>query len=313
MWDILYVVDASSSMAEAYGAKGESFVKMESVKRSLEELIRQKAFPFGSRVGLITFNARTRAGGMFLAGDQEMVREIVPLADAGSMGRDALDAQLAKIEVSGATPTGEGIEGGLKALYAADDGPVKRIKKLVVITDERSNVGPKPEKVVNDEVAAKAIIDIIAVGGKVNRGAYEKVAAKTGGRFAVVEGAGSLFDAMSPAMEKVGLGDDRALLEEAAKAAQRLEASRKSGTNSMEYRQALEWARMTRARVNKRLMEVLILKEGSEKIVKELAAQAQAGLPMKDYAAEVWPKASQMEQIREVESRLKGAMEKLAE
>jgi hypothetical protein len=189
---------------------------------------------------------------------------------------------------------------------------VRRIKKLVMVTDERSNLGPKPERVVNDEVAVKAIIDVVAIGGKVNRETLEKVAKKTGGRFAVVEGADELREAMKPKIETRGLGVDAGLLEVATNAANGLEAVKAAGTSSIDYHRALDAARQTRAKVNKRLMEVLMLKSQSQAEVGALASLVEKGLPMKEYAKRVWPRASELEQVEKVEKELRGAMEKLA-
>lgn len=312
MWDVLYLVDASSSMAESHRSQtGRTFVKIDSVKESIGDLLKQGAYPFGSRLGVMTFQAPTKMGGMFLAG-KEMVKAVFPLSPTDGLTREALDAALSTIQVSGATPSGLAIEEGLRHLYGADDGKVRRIKKVVMITDERSNVGPRPERVVNDEVAVRAMIDVIAIGGKVNRETLEKVASKTGGRFTVVEGPDELKNAMNPRIEMMGLGVDESLLKESASAAEALASERKAGESSMEYRKALERARQVRAKVNKRLMEVLMLKSQSETEVATLASQVGKGLPMKDYARRVWPRASELEQVAKVEKELRDAMEELA-
>lgn len=312
MWDVLYAIDASSSMGESHSSRQERFVKIDSVRRSIGDLLKAGYFPYGSRLGVLTFQAPTRAGGLLLAGGQEMVKVVLPLTRTDALTREDLEARLSTIQVSGATPTGIAIEEGLRQLYGSDESQVKRIKKLIMITDERSNVGPKPEKVVSDEVAVKAIIDVIAIGGRVNRETLEKVTKKTGGKFTVVEGSDELYAAMKPSIEIRGLGVDEGLLAEATSASKELEARKAGGTASMEYRQALEKARQVRARVNKRLGEVLMLKSASDSEVKLLVSQLKKGLPMKDYAAMVWPRASELEQVEKVESGLRTAMDKLA-
>ncbi|MDE1854272.1 MAG: VWA domain-containing protein [Thaumarchaeota archaeon] len=312
MWDVLYAIDASSSMGESHSSRRGRFVKIDSVKRSIGDLLKAGDFPYGSRLGVLTFQAPTRAGGIFLAGGQEMVKVVLPLTRTDALTREDIEAKLSKIQVSGATPTGIAIEEGLRQLYGSDEGQMKRIKKLIMITDERSNVGPKPEKVVSDEVAVRAIIDVIAIGGKVNRETLEKVTKKTGGKFTVVEGADELYAAMKPSIEIRGLGVDEGLLAEAADASKELEARKAGGAASMEYRQALEKARQVRARVNKRLAEVLMLKSASDSEVELLASQLEKGLPMKEYAAKVWPRASELEQVEKIEKELRKAMDRLA-
>jgi hypothetical protein len=313
VWDILFAVDASSSMADSHKSEsGTSFVKIALVTQTIANLLNGGELPYGSRLGVMTFQAPTRMGGMFLAGSKEMTKVVVPLTPIGEMTRGWFEGRLATIAVSGATPSGIAIEEGLKVLYAAQDGPVRRIKKLVMITDERSNVGPRPEKVVDDEVAARAIIDVIAIGGKVNRETLEKVAAKTGGKFMVVESAEELLAAMKPRIDVPGLGVDQGLLSDVKRAELELERGRALGTGSMEYRQALEGARGVRARANKRLMEVMMLRAQADSDVRVLASQLEKGMPMVDYARRVWPRASELDQAEKVEKELRAAMERLA-
>ncbi|MDG7013087.1 MAG: VWA domain-containing protein [Nitrososphaerota archaeon] len=313
MWDILYAVDASSSMADTHRSPhGTSFVKMSLVASTIVGLLDGGQLPFGSRLGVMTFQAPTRAGGMFLKGGEEMMKVAVPISPIGSMAKAQMQAALAGVKVGGATPTGMAIEEGLRLLYAADNGPLRRIKKLVMVTDEKSNVGPKPEKVVSDEVALKAIIDVIAIGGKINRGTLEKVAAKTGGKFMIVESAEELLQAMKPRIDVRGLGVDAGLLADVARSELELENAKRLGATSMEYRQALERARGVRARANKRLMEVMMLRSQADSDVKVLVSELQRGMPMADYARRVWPRASELDQAEKVEKELKAAMERLA-
>ena len=212
MWDIIYAVDASSSMADSHrSTKGTSFVKIDLVRKAIVDLLGGGVIPYGSRLGVFTFNAPTRAGGLLLMGGVEMWKSVVPFTMIYGLTLDGVAEKLAAIQVAGATPTGLAIEEGLKQLYAADDGPLRRIKKLVMITDEKSNVGPRPERVVDDEAAGKAIIDVIAIGGKINREALEKLTAKTGGKLFVVESYEGLLGAIKPRMDVKGLGVDAAL------------------------------------------------------------------------------------------------------
>ena len=313
MWDILYAIDASSSMADTHRSpRGTSFVKIDLVWKTIASLVDGGLLPFGSKLGVMTFQAPTRAGGIMLKGGGEMTKMAVPIAPIEAMTKDSVTAKLSTVQVGGATPSGIAIEDGLKRLYAADDGPVKRIKKLVMITDEKSNVGPKPEKVVTDEVAVRAIIDVIAIGSKINRETLEKVASKTGGKFMVVESAEELLQAMRPRIDVRGLGVDASLLDDVGEAEKSLGEGRALGTSSMEYRQALDVARQVRARANKRLMEVMMLRSQADADVRLLVSQLEKGMPMQDYARRVWPRASELDQAEKVEKELKSAMDRLA-
>lgn len=312
MWDILYAIDASSSMADIQKSPiGRSFVKIDLVREAIVNLLSSGQLPFGCRLGVMTFQAPTRAGGMFLKGGEEMTKTVIQLTRVDALTRPDMESKLSGIQVSGATPSGVAIEEGLSLLYAANEGPVRRIKKLVMITDERSNVGPKPEKVVNDEVAVKAIIDVIAIGGKIKGETLERVTSKTGGKFMVVESAQDLLHAMKPRIEVRGLGADESLLGDVTKAERDIDAGRALGTTSIEYRQALERASQVRARANRRLTEVLMLRSQADAEVKTLVSQLEKGLPMKGYARRVWPRASELDQVEKVEKSLRAAMDSL--
>jgi hypothetical protein len=94
-------------MAEAQKSPtGRGFVKIDSVKESLSDLLRMGAFPYGSRVGVTTFQAPTKAGGLLLAGGREMVKAVLPLTPTEGLTREELNAKLSAIKVSGATPSG---------------------------------------------------------------------------------------------------------------------------------------------------------------------------------------------------------------
>ena len=313
MWDILYAIDASSSMADVHRSpRGTSFVKMDLVRETIAGLLGSGQLPFGSRLGVMTFQAPTRLGGMFLKGGEDMTREVIPVTPVDALTKEGMQSKMNAIETSGATPSGIAIEDGLKLLYAAEDGPLRRIKKVVMITDERSNVGPKPDRVVSDEVAMKAIIDIIAIGAKINLDTLGKVAARTGGKLMVVESAEELLAAMKPRIDVRGLGVDAGLLEDVTKAEHALYVAKPLGASSMEYRQALEHARQVRASANKRLMEVLMSKAQADSDVKVIASQLSKGMPMADYARRIWPRASELDQVEKVEKELRGAMDRLA-
>ena len=137
MWDIIYAVDASSSMADSHrSTTGSSFVKIDLVRKAIADLLGGGIIPYGSRLGVFTFNAPTRAGGMFLKGGEEMTKTVVPLTMIDGLTKDGVAEKLAAIQVAGATPTGRAVEEGRTRLYAAGGGSRRRIKRLVRLRDE---------------------------------------------------------------------------------------------------------------------------------------------------------------------------------
>ena len=312
MWDLLYAIDASASMADTHRApRGSSFVKMDLVTETIGGFLTSGLLPFGSRIGVMTFQAPTKAAGMFLKGGTEMTKMVVPIARIDAMTRDEIGSKLAAVQTGGATPSGLAIEEGLRQLYAVGDGPIRRIKKLVLITDEKSNVGPKPERVVGSGEAARAIIDVIAIGSKVNRDALEVVAARTGGKFMRADSAEELSEAMMPRIEVRGVGAYAEVLARVNRSELELENGRRLGTGSKEYREALERARQVRLMASKRLTEVTMVKGQSDAELRMLVSHLDREMPMQEYARRVWPTAADLDQAEKVEKDLSRAMDLL--
>ena len=315
VWDVLYAVDASSSMSEPLRG-WTSHSKISAVALAITEAIKAGAFPVGTRVGVITFSAATRAMGLLLSGEQDMTRLVVPLTNAEELTKnpEVLGVQLGAIHVGGATPTGTAIEKGVQILHG-DQSALKRIKRLILVTDERSNVGPKPEKVLDKNLAKLVIVDIVGIGGKMNREILEQAAQRTGGRFAQVSTETELKEALTPAIKISELKADAPLIDEARKVA--AELASKHDTNTLEFKQLLEHARETRAKLNKRLVEVLMLKSSSSSKVNEFASKLaegpeRKGISMKEYAEKVWPVASELPQLEATEANLRKAMDAIA-
>ena len=312
----MYAIDASSSMGSSHGPKaGKAYVKIEGVKRGITQAVTSGAFPFGSRVGVVTFHAPTRALGLLLASGQEMVEQVLPLTAVEDLAKgEMLQSALSKIQVSGATPSGIAISKGIELLGSDEPSGVKRIKKLVLVTDERSNVGPRPEKVVDERVARQVILDIVAVGGRTNERTLAELASRTGGRFVEADSEAELLEALRPGISVRKLGSDAALIEGAQKSADELSRRDRS---SLDFRQTLERARQERAKLNKRLMELLISKDISSREIAKLVEQVSSGpdgqkISMKEYAERVWPRASELPQLEMVEAELRRAMDSLA-
>lgn len=317
MWDLLYAIDASSSMGSSHNPRvGPGYVKIEGVKRGIAQAVLSGAFPFGSRVGVITFHAPTRAMGLLLAGGQEMVEQVLPLTRVDELAKgDSLPASLSKVRVGGATPSGIAIAKGIELLHGQEPPGVRRIKKLVLVTDERSNVGPRPEKVVDERVARQVIIDVVAIGGRTNERTLSELAVRTGGIFTAADTETELVEALRPGISVRELGRDAALIEEARKMAKELSA--RTDRNSLEFRRTLEAARAERAKVNKRLMELLIMKDASSREIAKLVEQVAGGpggqkISMKEYAEKVWPRASELPQLERIAAELQQAMDSLA-
>ncbi len=312
MWDVLYAIDTSSSMGEPVRGWN-SPSKIAAVALAITDAIKGGAFPIGSRVGVITFSAATRAMGLMLSSGQEMTRLLVPLTDSKNLAEkpEVLGAQLGSIRVGGATPSGTAIEKGVEILQKGE-GAAKRIKKLILVTDERSNVGPRPEKVVDENLARLVILDIVGIGGRMNQEVLGQATMRTGGRFIEVSTEAELKEAMRPAIEIRGLKGDATLIDGAKKMAEALASQR--NPNTLEFKQLLERARETRAKLNKRLVEILMLKTSANAQVKELAAKLAdgKGITMKEYAEKVWPSASELPQLEMIEAELRKTMEALA-
>lgn len=91
MWDILYAIDASSSMADEHRSpRGTSFVKIDFGRETIVGLLGGGQLPFGSRLGVMTFQAPTRLGGMFLKGGEDMTRTVIPIAPVEALAKESM-------------------------------------------------------------------------------------------------------------------------------------------------------------------------------------------------------------------------------
>lgn len=186
MWDLIYVVDASESMNHNFN--GTDRPKIDVVKGALIALIEAKGFQERARIGVTIFQAPTFAGGMILKGGP-MSKIIVPLTELNLMGENEIKS-IRSIRPEGATSTGVGISQGFEQL--TDNA---REKRIIVITDAKSNVGPKLDNVVRSK--GHIVIDFIVMGIKRPK-SLEKVANLTGGHFMTTDNINEFNGMMKP-------------------------------------------------------------------------------------------------------------------
>jgi von Willebrand factor type A domain len=314
MWDVIYALDASSSMADPIKSAGYQTSKIHAVNEAIVGNLSSGAFPIGSKLGVVAFHAPTKAMGLMVDGSQPMVEETLPLTEVSGLKADSLRATLDSVRVGGATPSGAAITKSVEMLYAKDEGKAKRIKKLIMVTDERSNVGPRPQEVVTEQVAKRVIIDIVAIAKRINASTLDEICRRAGGKFTQLEGLDGLKEALSPGIPVRELGKDTEAIEQAKKLSTALAGMDKS---SIQYKQELEKARTLRASLNKRLMQVLMLRDGARGEIQMLVDQLTSGpegarLSMRQYADRVWKRASEQPQLETIERDLRAAMERLA-
>ena len=316
MWDVVYVLDASTSMGKESRLVGsDGSPTIEAVKRAIVEAVRTIRFPFGSRVGVVGYRAVTKSGGLRLDMSQEMVQEVLPLTAVKDLVasperlRDTLD----QLKVGGATPTGEGIKGAIELLYTTPDEGRKRIKRLILVTDERSNAGPNPEKMLDSKLARRAIIDVIAIGSEADRRFFHLLASRTGGRFTLVNSASDLPRAFDPGIPYSDSGPSDPLLEEADRVSKVLAATDPSSSSFPGISNA---ARAVVERLTANLGKLIIL-ENQSKVEFDLALSGATNDPkwpvmsMREYSDRIWSRAAEFLKLQALDVAYRAAIDSL--
>ena len=318
MWDVLYAVDASTSMAEeAKPPTGAPYVKIQAVKEGIQQTVKGFLFPFGCRVGVIGFRAPTKALGMMIDSGKEMTQRVLPLTSISELHarpellRDSLDG----MNVGGATPTGEGLRAAVDMLHEAPDGPRKRIKKLILVTDDRSNVGPKPEAMIDQKLGRRAIVDVVAIGKVSDRKVFEALATRSGGKLTVVSSAQSLTLALGPSIPYAEPQAQTPLMAEAERVAAILKETDRSAPS---YAGLAAAAGAVRARLEQKLQETVSL-EGQARGDFDLVLSAATGdpkfpvMPMKEFADRVWSMGAELAKLQALEDAYRRTIKPLAD
>ena len=313
MWDVLYAVDASTSMGEEGRApSGGSYVKIRAVKEGIQQVVKGFPLPYGSRVGVMGFRAPTKARGMMLDTSKGRSQKVLPLTSVSELLarpdflRDSLDSMV----VGGATPTGEGLRAAVDMLYEVSDGPRRRIKKVVLVTDDKSNVGPKPDDVLDQKLMRRVILDVVAIGKVNDRKVFEKLASRSGGKLSMVTKATDLALALDPRIPYTDIGAPSPLLAEAERIAAVLNATEKSAPS---YDGLVAAAAAVRAKLGAKVQETVSL-EGQARGDFDLVLSAAMNDPkwpvmsMKEFADRVWSRGAELSRLQTVEERFRTAM-----
>lgn len=306
VWDILYAVDASTSMGEASrlrGAEGQS--KVSAVKEGIIHVVNGSSLPFGSRVGVIGFRAPTKAMGMMVDSKQEMVQKVLALKPVAELTgpEGVLRGYLDGLAIGGATPTGEALRTAVEMVHEGSDGQ-KRIKKVILVTDEKSNVGPKPEKIIDPKLTRRAIIDVVALGTAADRKAFEAIASRSGGKFMVAEDTSTLNRALDPRIPYMDAGAPDPVLAEAERIRSILKATDKGAAS---YRGLASAAEAVRLRLAQRLQDVISL-EGQTRADVDVVVSAAVNDPkfatmsMREFADRVWSRAAELAKLQTTEA-----------
>jgi hypothetical protein len=190
----------------------------------------------------------------------------------------------------------------------------KRIKKVIMVTDERSNAGLKPEKLLDGGLARRAIVDVVSIGKGVDKKTLGSIAARTGGKYTDVEDSIGLSTAMKPMIPYVGGQEPTSLLQEAERVSTALKQTDRS---SVSYRGISEAAAAVRTKVELKLKELVVL-EGESRAYADLVLSETTHDPkwpsmsMREFADRVWSSEAELEKLQALESRHRQALKALA-
>ena len=315
MWDVLYVVDASTSMGEPSKIRGvDGQTNVEAVKRGIMQVVKASPFPFGARAGAMGFRAPTKAMGMILDSKGEMVQRVLPLTPVVELQRspEKLRDSLDSLITGGATPTGEAIRAAVEIIHEDAEGP-KRIKKVIVVTDEKANVGAKPQEILDARLVRRAIIDIVALGTTADAKTFETLASRSGGKFSMVNTINELAMALDPKIPYAEREETDPLLAEAERVAAVLKAT---DAKAVSYRGLAIAAEAVRLKIEQKLQEVISL-EGQSRADADMAISAAMHDPkwptmsMREFADRVWSKSSELAKMQSLEARYRQSLQLL--
>ena len=316
MWDILYLIDASASMggpSKLKGSKGEP--KIEVVKKAIAQVAAGHLLPYGSRVGVMAFRAPTKALGMMVDTKQAMIQEPLQLTPIQQLqavpGR--LTEALNSLQIGGGTPTGEGLRAAVEMLHRADNLGA-RIKLTTLVTDGKSNFGPTPESRLEAGLARKAIINSVAVEKTSDRGTFETLAARSGGKFSLAGDVPTLVSALDPRIPYAGVGEPDPLIGEAERVSRILKMTDKS---SPSYGGLVLAAEAVRQKMDRRLRDLTAL-EGEAATALDSVVKAALNDPkwprmsMKEFADRVWSTGADLSKFQAQKYAFRRAMGSLS-
>ena len=313
MWDVLYAIDASTSMGEGStlrGTAGET--KVDAVKKGIMQLVSGYRFPFGARIGVMAFRAPTKAMGLMVDSKQEFTQMVLDFVLVSGLrtDMDRLKQALDGIRVGGATPTGEGLKAAIGMLLQPDEKGHKRIKKVVVVTDDKSNFGPKPDAVLDASLIRKAIIDVVAIEKAADSKSFDALVSRSGGKLTVVTDANGLALALDPRIPYVDAFQSNPLLVEAERVAEVLKLTDKRDSS---YKGLAAAGAAVRSRLAQKLQDVVSL-EGQARADLDLALSAALNDPkwplmsMREFSDRVWSKGAELSKLQALDDAYRKAI-----
>jgi von Willebrand factor type A domain len=217
---------------------------------------------------------------------------------------------LDSITVGGATPTGDALQKAVEFLHAAPEERSKRIKKVILVTDANSNVGPKPQEILDANFVRRAIVDVVSIGGGADAKTFEALTSKTGGKFVVVNDTGSLARALDPRIPYSEGGAPIPLLAEAERVSTVLKSTDKAAPS---YSGLAAAAEAVRQRMAQKLQEVVSL-EGQARGDLDMVVSAATSDPkwpkmsMREFADRVWSRGADLARLQGLEASYRRGM-----
>ena len=178
------------------------------------------------------------------------------------------------------------------------------------MTDDKSNVVPKHEAVLDQRLKRRVILDVVAIGKVNDRKVFEKLASRSGGKLSVVTKATDLALALDPRIPYTDIGAPSPLLAEAERIAAVLNATEKSAPS---YDGLVSAASAVRAKLGAKVQETVSL-EGQARADFDLVLSAAMNDPkwpvmsMKEFADRVWSRGAELSRLQTVEERFRTAM-----
>ncbi|MEM0121467.1 MAG: hypothetical protein QW688_08535 [Thermoprotei archaeon] len=239
----------------------------------------------------------------------ERVRPILGLTSLGDVRSSwgEVEAELRGLGCVGATPSGVALRAAFSlAQGVLAGGGLSRFFRVVVVTDEYCNVGPRPDGVVPG-FGGRVIVDVVLLGGGKHEKAWRSVVEPTGGSCVVVSSPELLVKALTPRLPSSGgyvcsedLGGLEALRAPSGEADSLAVAGRMADLRAL------------RSRLARRLSEAAYTSLAERKALEEASQLFREGkLSMWEYAQRAWPSARTLSEAERCADALRKAIEEL--
>ena len=183
----------------------------------------------------------------------------------------------------------------------------------MLVTDDKSNFGPKPEAMFDAEMVRRAIVDVVAIQKAGDVKWFQTLASRSGGKLMVVEDAGGLSAALDPKIPYASELPVDPLIVEAGRIAEVLKMTAKGDSSHQGLSAA---AGAVRRRLEQKLQETVALEGQARADLDQVVSAATRDpkypvMSMKEFADRVWARGADVAKMQGYEGAFRRALKLL--